>query len=265
MRPRKRFGQHFLHDQQVLRNIARAMSLQQDQRVFEIGPGQGALTEYLFDEGLAHYLAVEIDRDLAPLLGPRFPGIEVLEQDILRTDLGQILTASAAQDAWRVVGNLPYNISSPLLMQLIDHVLASPDSVRDMHFMLQKEMAQRLTAVPGTKAWGRLSVMTQVTLDTDYLFDVPPESFRPPPKVDSAVIRLTPKHNSVLPVPRKSLDQVLRLAFAGRRKRLSNALKSLNLDWQLVSVDPGLRADDVTIEDFLALAGAASSTEVQSD
>jgi 16S rRNA (adenine1518-N6/adenine1519-N6)-dimethyltransferase len=107
--------------------------------------------------------------------------------------------------------------------------------------------------------------MTQVTLDTDYLFDVPPESFRPPPKVDSAVIRLTPKQNSVLPVARKSLDQVLRLAFAGRRKRLSNALKSLNLDWQLVSVDPGLRADDVTIEEFLALAGAVGSTEVQSD
>lgn len=265
MRPRKRFGQHFLHDEQVLRNIARAMSLQQDQRVFEIGPGQGALTEHLFDHRLARYLAVEIDRDLAPLLRPRFPGIEVIEQDILRTDLGQVLTESATPGGWRVVGNLPYNISSPLIMQLIDHVLVSPNNVCDMHFMLQKEMAQRLTAVPGTKAWGRLSVMTQVTLDTDYLFDVPPESFRPPPKVDSAVIRLTPKRDSVLTVPRKSLDQVLRLAFAGRRKRLSNALKSLNLNWQHVSVDPGLRADDVTLEGFLALAGAAGSAEVQSE
>jgi len=264
MRARKRFGQHFLHDQQVLRNIARAMALQQDQRVFEIGPGQGALTEYLFDSGLARYLAVEIDRDLAPLLGPKFPGIEVLEQDILRTDLVQILTKPSAQGGWRVVGNLPYNISSPLLMQLIEHVLVSPGSVQDMHFMLQKEMAQRLTAVPGTKAWGRLSVMTQVTLDTDYLFDVPPESFRPPPKVDSAVIRLTPKKDSVLPVSRKSLDRVLRLAFAGRRKRLSNALKALNVDWQQISVDPALRADDVTIDDFLALAGVAASAEVQS-
>jgi 16S rRNA (adenine1518-N6/adenine1519-N6)-dimethyltransferase len=264
MRARKRFGQHFLHDQQVLRNIASAMSLRQNQRVFEIGPGQGALTEYLFDDGLTRYLAVEIDRDLAPLLGPKFPGIEVLQQDILKTDLGKILTPSEAQDGWRVVGNLPYNISSPLLMQLIDHVLACPNSVRDMHFMLQKEMAQRLTAVPGTKAWGRLSVMTQVTLDTDYLFDVPPESFRPPPKVDSAVIRLTPKPDCALPVRRKSLDQVLRLAFAGRRKRLSNALKNLNLDWQQVPVDPALRADDVTIEGFIALAGAADSAEAQS-
>jgi 16S rRNA (adenine1518-N6/adenine1519-N6)-dimethyltransferase len=149
-------------------------------------------------------------------------------------------------------------------MQLIEHVLVSPGSVQDMHFMLQKEMAQRLTAVPGTKAWGRLSVMTQVTLDTDYLFDVPPESFRPPPKVDSAVIRLTPKKDSVLPVSRKSLDRVLRLAFAGRRKRLSNALKALNVDWQQISVDPALRADDVTIDDFLALAGVAASAEVQS-
>lgn len=261
MRARKRFGQHFLHDQQVLRNIARAMSVQQDQRIFEIGPGQGALTEYLFDVSPARYLAVEIDRDLAPLLAPKFPGIEVLEQDILRTDLGQILTLSAVEGGWRVVGNLPYNISSPLLMQLIDHVLACPDSVRDMHFMLQKEMAQRLTAVSGTKAWGRLSVMTQVTLDTDYLFDVPPESFRPPPKVDSAVIRLTPKKDSLLPVPRKSLDQVLRLAFAGRRKRLSNALKTLNIDWQQITVDPALRADDVTIDGFIALAGAADGVE----
>ena len=264
MRPRKRFGQHFLHDQRVLQNIANALALRPHQRVFEIGPGQGALTEYLFSEKLERYLAVEIDRDLAPLLGPKFPGIEVIEQDILQVDLAQRLTKSASASPWRVVGNLPYNISSPLLMQLVNHVLACPTSVQDMHFMLQKEMALRLTAVPGTKSWGRLSVMTQVTLNADYLFDVSPESFRPPPKVDSAVIRLTPKQDSGLPVSRTSLDQVLRLAFAGRRKRLSNALKTLNLDWQQLAVDSALRADDVSIDGFLAIASAADKAKIQS-
>ena len=130
--------------------------------------------------------------------------------------------------------------------------------------MLQKEMALRLTAVPGTKSWGRLSVMTQVTLNADYLFDVSPESFRPPPRVDSAVIRLTPKQDSGLPVSRTSLDQVLRLAFAGRRKRLSNALKTLNLDWQQLAVDSALRADDVSIDGFLAIASAADKAKIQS-
>ena len=149
------------------------MALQPGQKVFEIGPGQGALTEYLFDQNLDRYLAVEIDRDLAPLLSPKFPGIEVLEQDILRTDFAAVLSVpNRAGSGWRVVGNLPYNISSPLLMQLVDHVLAQPDNIADMHFMLQKEMAERLSALPGSKAWGRLSVMTQVTLDVQYLFDV---------------------------------------------------------------------------------------------
>ena len=241
------------------------MALQPGQKVFEIGPGQGALTEYLFDQNLDRYLAVEIDRDLAPLLSPKFPGIEVLEQDILRTDFAAVLSVpNRAGSGWRVVGNLPYNISSPLLTQLVDHVLAQPDNIADMHFMLQKEMAERLSALPGSKAWGRLSVMTQVTLDVQYLFDVPPESFRPPPKVDSSIIRLTPKKDLTLPVTRQSLDQVLRLAFAGRRKRMSNALKTLNLDWQKLSVDPGLRADDVTIEHFLMIAGQVESRQGQS-
>ena len=209
MRPRKRFGQHFLHDARILQGIASAMALQPGQQVFEIGPGQGALTEYLFDQHLDRYLAVEIDRDLAPLLPPKFPGIEVLEQDILRADFATLLNASDSGGCgWRVVGNLPYNISSPLLMQLVDFVLDRPANIVDMHFMLQKEMAERLSAVPGSKAWGRLSVMTQVTLDVQYLFDVPPESFRPPPKVDSLIIRLTPKQDTTF-LSRKSLDQVL--------------------------------------------------------
>lgn len=260
MRPRKRFGQHFLHDTAILQGIANAMALQANQRVFEIGPGQGALTQYLHQRELQRYLAVEIDRDLAPLLPAKFPGIEVVEQDILRADLAALLGAGeVSPQPWRVVGNLPYNISSPLLMQLVDFVLLYPQCIADMHFMLQREMALRLSAEPGSKAWGRLSVMTQVTLNAEYLFDVPPQSFRPPPKVDSSIIRLTPKPDLALPVARKNLDLVLRLAFAGRRKRMSNALKTLALDWQQLPVDQGMRADDVTIDGFLAIAGAVEA------
>lgn len=269
MQPRKRFGQHFLNDASILQRIADAVALQPKHHVFEIGPGQGALTEYLHQTLLARYLAVEIDRDLAPLLPARFPGIEVLQQDVLRMDLHAALADRVADPAWRVVGNLPYNISSPLIMRLLDHVLAHPGNIQDMHFMLQKEMAERLSAQPGSKAWGRLSVMTQITVHAEYLFDVPPGSFHPPPKVDSSIIRLTPRAPAALAVPRKSLDRVLRLAFAGRRKRLSNALKPLQLDWAALAVDPGKRADDVTIDEFLAIAQQSqamlSSTDINGD
>ncbi len=265
MRPRKRFGQHFLHDQGVLQGMADAIRLKTGDRVLEIGPGQGALTDYLYaDEGM-HYLAIEIDRDLAPLLPRRYPNIHVINQDVLRVDLSEVFAGDAPDGPpWRVVGNLPYNISSPLIIKLIDHVLAAPGTVGDMHFMLQKEMASRLSAIPGTKAWGRLSVMIQVTARVDYLFDVGPESFTPPPKVDSSVIRITPIANAHLPVARQNLDQVLRMAFSARRKRLSNALKNLAIDWSAVEADPGLRADDVTVAQFIALAQWTAAHPVQS-
>ena len=264
MRPRKRFGQHFLHDQGVLQGMADAIRLKTGDRVLEIGPGQGALTDYLYaDEGM-HYLAVEIDRDLAPLLPRRYPNIHVINQDILRVDLNEVFSSkeTVAGPPWRVVGNLPYNISSPLIIKLIDHVLAAPGTIADMHFMLQKEMGSRLSALPGTKAWGRLSVMIQVTARVDYLFDVGPESFSPPPKVDSSVIRMTPLADAHLPVARQALDLVLRMAFSARRKRLSNALKNLAINWQEVDVDAGLRADDVTVEQFIQLAQWTSANPV---
>ena len=265
MQPRKRFGQHFLNDASILQRIADAVALQPKHHVFEIGPGQGALTEYLHQPSLARYLAVEIDRDLAPLLPARFPGIEVLRQDVLSMDLNAALVTGATNPAWRVVGNLPYNISSPLIMRLLDHVLAHPGNVQDMHFMLQKEMAERLSAQPGSKAWGRLSVMTQITVRAEYLFDVPPQSFHPPPKVDSSILRLTPRAPAALTVPRKSLDKVLRLAFAGRRKRMSNALKTLQLDWTALAVNPGKRADDVSIDEFLAIAKQSQAMQPSMD
>jgi 16S rRNA (adenine1518-N6/adenine1519-N6)-dimethyltransferase len=252
MRARKRFGQHFLSDRQVLQQITNAVALRQHQQVLEVGPGTGALTEYLVEAAETDYTAIEIDRDLVPQLQQRFPTVRIINADVLDVDLHELLTPSPV--GWRVVGNLPYNISSPLILKFILHSYAAPSCIRDMHFMLQKEMADRLRAQPGTKAWGRLSVMVQVFADVEGLFDVPPASFTPPPKVDSAVIRIVPRQQVVLPAQLDTLDRVLRLAFSARRKRLSNALKILNIDWSAVLAEPQWRADDVGVNEFLQIA-----------
>lgn len=256
MRARKRFGQHFLTDAGVLQAIAAAVALQADDPVLEIGPGQGALTEVLAP-GVARYVAVEIDRDLVPLLKVGFPQLEVVNADILRVDLAELLDAA---QPWRVVGNLPYNISSPLLIKLTDFARQYPGRLKDLHFMLQREMADRLLAQHGSKAWGRLSVMAQLQFDVEHILDVAPESFAPPPKVWSSVIRLLPRSRPVPEVDVAVLDRVLRFAFAGRRKRLSNSLKPLGLDWSALALDPGLRADNVSLEDYVAIARLAEKS-----
>ena len=253
MRARKRFGQHFLSDQQVLQQITHAVALRQGQCVLEIGPGTGALTEHLIAAAKTDYTAIEIDRDLVPQLHKQFPAIRIINADVLDVDLETLLIPTDG-DGWRVVGNLPYNISSPLILKFILHSHMAPGCIRDMHFMLQKEMADRLGAQPGSKAWGRLSVMVQVFAEVDGLFDVPPSSFTPPPKVDSAVVRIMPRQQVALPVPLETLDHVLRLAFSARRKRLSNALKTLNIDWSAVQAEPQWRADDVGVSEFLQIA-----------
>ncbi len=252
MKARKRFGQNFLTDEGVLQRIVDAIGVRAADAVFEIGPGHGALTELLAPLP-ARYLAVEIDRDLVPFLRARFADIELVNDDVLRVDLAALL----GESTWRVVGNLPYNISSPLLARFTDYVREHPGKIADLHFMLQREMAQRLAASPGSKAWGRLSVMAQLYFDVEHLFDVAPESFQPAPKVWSSVVRLLPLHARP-EVDTDTLDQVLRLAFAQRRKRLSNALKSLDLDWQACDLDPGIRADNVTAEEYVALARQVS-------
>ncbi len=249
MHARKRFGQHFLSDAAVLQDIERVMGLRAGDRVLEIGPGQGALTDLLIDAPDI-YKAVEIDRDLIPFLRARHANLEVLNADILKVNLEQVLDAGAP---WRVFGNLPYNISSPLLGVLTEFVRQFPERVADMHFMLQKEMAQRLAAEPGTKAWGRLSVMVQLQFSVELLFEVAPESFSPPPKVWSSVIRMLPDNQIPNDLDVALLDRVLRMAFAGRRKRLSNSLKQLDIDWARGSLDPGLRADNVTALEYLNL------------
>jgi 16S rRNA (adenine1518-N6/adenine1519-N6)-dimethyltransferase len=252
VKARKRFGQHFLSDDGVLDRIVRALRPNPADLLLEIGPGQGALTAYLAREvcvpdAPGRYVAVEIDRDLVPLLRTRFPALELVNADILRVDLAALFGAGS----WRVVGNLPYNISTPLLVLLLEHL----PQIRDMHFMLQREVAERLAATPGTKAWGRLTVLMQYHCTVEHLFDVAPDSFTPPPRVWSAVIRIVPRAHKP-PVDTAALDSVLRHAFAQRRKRLSNALQSLQIDWTACAVDPGKRADAVTVEEYLALARA---------
>ena len=252
MRVRKRFGQHFLNDAQVLQRITDAVALRPEQRVLEIGPGTGALTEYLATTEGIYYTAIEIDRDLVSQLQQRFLKLQVINADVLNVDLQQLL--GAVLDGWRVVGNLPYNISSPLILKFVHYAHSAPGSIRDMHFMLQKEMADRMRATPSTKAWGRLSVMVQLFAEVEELFDVSPSSFTPPPKVDSAVVRIQPRAAVRLPAQLSTLDRVLRQAFSARRKRLSNALKSLNIDWSVMQAQPNWRADDVGVAEFLQIA-----------
>jgi 16S rRNA (adenine1518-N6/adenine1519-N6)-dimethyltransferase len=259
MRARKRFGQHFLTDEGVLHNIAAAVGLRASDRVMEIGPGHGALTDALIGQSSV-YRAVEIDRDLVPFLSARHPSLELITGDILRVDLREILDEG---QPWRVLGNLPYNISSPLLAVLTNFISDHPGRIADMHFMLQREMAERLSAQPGSKAWGRLSVMVQLQFSVEHVFDVAPESFSPPPKVWSSIVRLIPAGDALLDVDIKTLERVLRLAFSGRRKRLSNSLKTLNIDWSQTTLDPGLRADNVSATEYVSLARIVRADEAE--
>ncbi len=256
MQARKRFGQHFLTDPAVLQQIVQAVAPRAEDCIFEVGPGHGALTDLLVPR-VGAYLAVEVDRDLVPLLRARHPAMTVVNEDVLRSDLPALLAAQP-RAAWRVLGNLPYNISSPILLKFLQLAQTSPGTVTDLHFMLQKEMADRLCAVPGTKAWSRLSVLIQLFFRQELLFDVEPGSFAPPPKVRSSVIRLLPRATTPTAAEVTSLQTVLRLAFSARRKRLSNSLKQLQLDWVKVTaelgLDPGMRADDVDKEQFLGIA-----------
>jgi 16S rRNA (adenine1518-N6/adenine1519-N6)-dimethyltransferase len=247
---RKRFGQHFLDSAQVITDITAAINPAATDHVVEIGPGRGALTESLY--GRSNWLTlVEIDRDLIPGLTQRFGTAQLYNVDVLEFDF-----ADLEPRPLRVVGNLPYNISTPLLMRLI----AFESCITDMHFMLQKEVAERITATPGNKDWGRLSVLLQYHCETEWLFDVAPECFRPPPAVWSAVIRLRPRHLHRAAVNLGALDQVLKAVFGQRRKQLGNTLKNLlPLDtWRArgANIDFTARAESVTLATFIALANA---------
>ncbi len=248
---KKRFGQHFLHERHYIDSILRALAPLPGDELVEIGPGEGALTFPLLQKH-GRLTAIEIDRDLIPRLRERARGVgelSIVEADALSVDL----TALAAGHRLRLVGNLPYNISTPLLFHVLDHAAV----VRDMHFMLQKEVVDRMAAEPGSKTYGRLSVMLQARCVVEPLFDVPPGAFRPPPKVDSAVVRLVPlPPEQVGARDPAMLDRVVRAAFEQRRKTLRNALSQVagDADFVAAAIDPGARAEALAVSDFIRLA-----------
>lgn len=248
MRARKRFGQNFLVDQAIVHRICGALALQRTDRLLEVGPGLGALTQVLYLEKPRQYMAVEIDRDLISTLQRAYPELQVQNEDVLRVALDELLSGGD----WRVVGNLPYNISTPLLVRLFSHTAL----VRDMHFMLQREVGHRLAAAAGTKQWGRLSVLAQYHCQIELLFEVAPESFKPAPKVHSVFVRLMPHRNKLPLKDPTALDRVLRHSFSGRRKRLANALKSLPIRWDELTLPTDARPDQLSVREFVALANA---------
>ena len=248
---RKRFGQHFLHDAGIIARIVQAVDPKPGQRIVEIGPGEGAITLPLLRQA-GKLTVIELDRDLVPRIAARSAGLgelEIIQADVLTVDF----TALAGTDRLRVVGNLPYNISSPILFHCIDHL----DAIEDMHFMLQKEVVDRMAAAPGSKTYGRLSVMLQLACRVEPLLPVPPESFRPPPKVDSAVVRLLPRPRGERPIAEQAaIARLVRAAFGQRRKTLSNSLDGLagNDDLAAVGIDPRNRAEQLAPEAFVRLA-----------
>ena len=249
--PRKRFGQNFLTDESVISEIVRAINPHKDDNVVEIGPGQGALTGALFESGCV-IKAIEIDRDLQSQLRVIFfnRDFTLFNLDALKFDFNEL---SNGDRDLRVVGNLPYNISTRLIFKLLTHL----PIIRDMHFMLQKEVVLRLAAQPGNKHWGRLSVMTQVDCDVEHLLDVPPEAFFPQPKVQSAVVRLTPKSTSHRPeCSREELGKLVQLVFAQRRKTLRNNLRGVIDDtvMQRLEIDPTCRAETLTLDQLMDLS-----------
>ena len=249
-RARRRFGQHFLTDDGVLDRIVASVGPRREERLLEIGPGLGALTGRLLDAAGA-LTAIEIDRDLVRTLKERFPTLALVQGDALRFDFGALL----AGERWRVVGNLPYNVATPLLVRLLDHAA----NIRDMHFLLQKEVVDRLGARPSTKAWGRLSVVMQYRCEVEPLFGVEPVHFLPPPNVHSTFVRITPRPTLAPLTDPAALDTILRFAFSGRRKTLRNALKALDLEWSAIAVDPGARPDEIDVANYLMLANALAA------
>ncbi|MBU2953287.1 16S rRNA (adenine(1518)-N(6)/adenine(1519)-N(6))-dimethyltransferase RsmA [Marinobacter sp. F3R08] len=248
---RKRFGQNFLHDPGVIEQIIRAINPKPDDEIVEIGPGLGALTEEILAVN-PRLQVVELDRDLIPVLRTKFfnyPEFRIHEADALKFDFRELMVDRPL----RIIGNLPYNISTPLIF----HLLAQSGVVQDMHFMLQKEVVQRMAAVPGDNNYGRLGIMTQYFCKVQPLFEVGSGAFRPAPKVDSAIVRLVP-HTS-LPHQAKdlgTLQAVVRTAFNARRKTLRKALGGLVSVAQLQSlgINDGLRPENLGMADYVAIA-----------
>jgi 16S rRNA (adenine1518-N6/adenine1519-N6)-dimethyltransferase len=249
---RKRFGQHFLADAGIIDAIVRAIAPQPGQPMVEIGPGLAALTQPLV-ERLGRLTVIELDRDLAVRLRAHAQ-LQVVESDVLKVDF-TALAQTLGVPRLRVVGNLPYNISTPILFHLLAHV----GSVQDQHFMLQKEVIDRMVAAPATADYGRLSVMLQWRYAMENVLFVPPEAFEPPPRVDSAVVRMEPR-DAPVPLDVRTFESLVQVAFSQRRKLLRHTLGRW-LDGQgfAGTFDTQRRAEEVPVAEYVALAAALSS------
>jgi len=256
-RARKRFGQNFLHDPGVIGRILDAISPDPSDHLVEIGPGQGAITRGLLESGCL-LDAIELDRDLVQLLQQEFgklPRFRLHNADALKFDFCSL---QGKGELLRIVGNLPYNISTPLLFHLLDQARC----LHDMHFMLQKEVVERMAAAPGSRTYGRLSVMLQIRCRVESLFPIGPGAFSPPPKVESAFVRLTPWREPPHPVADFELfSRIVSAAFSQRRKTLRNTLKPLVSSevMEKCGVEPALRAEQLSPADFACLANACTT------
>jgi len=251
---RKRFGQNFLHDQKVIDRIIASIAPRATDLLVEIGPGQAALTLPLLESGAELHL-IELDRDLVAQLENKFAGydnITIHSCDALKANLPEL----TGHRPFRLIGNLPYNISTPLIFHLLEYA----PLISDMHFMLQLEVVKRMAASPGSKAWGKLGVMTQYHCEVDSLFEVPPHAFQPAPKVQSAVVRLVPRpRDQVNSQVEARLRRVVQAGFAQRRKTLRNTLRDLVDMQQLqeLGIDPGARAETLSLQQFIAIGEIA--------
>jgi 16S rRNA (adenine1518-N6/adenine1519-N6)-dimethyltransferase len=249
---RKRFGQNYLHDHNIIYNILSNIQAQEGEHWIEIGPGLGAITEPLLQQNVTLDV-VELDRDLVKFLQDKFTdkkNITIHSADALNFDFSAL---AKTDEKLRIIGNLPYNISTPLLFHLLD----SAYCIEDMHFILQKEVVDRMCAGPGSKKYGRLSVMIQYYCDTECVFDVPPESFNPIPKVMSSIVRLIPHNKPPVEIQTiEKLNKVVTTAFSQRRKTIRNSLIKLFTEEQIVAleIDPTLRAESISLSEYAKLS-----------
>lgn len=260
---RKRFGQNFLIDHGIIRDIVRAVHPHKDDVIVEIGPGKGAITQLLADS-CDNLSVIELDRDLVPWLKVKFekhPNFQLFQADALQFDFAQLVKDDKPI---RIVGNLPYNISTPLIF----HLLSYSTQVSDMHFMLQKEVVKRMAAQAGDSAYGRLGIMVQYYCAVENLFEVPPTSFDPAPKVDSAIVRLVPyKELPHRATNIKTLEKLVNVAFQQRRKTLRNALKQLLASdiIEQLPIDTSARAEEISLADYVATSNLLDSLSLSTD
>jgi len=244
---RRKFGQNYLSDPAIIFEMGQAISPQANSNFFEIGPGTGALTNALNQDHIS-IKAIDIDQNNIDYLSKQFTGpakFEFFQGDILSTPLNFL-----EDKKYRIVGNLPYNISTQIILKFIDW----NNVIKDMHFLVQKEVAEKINGSVGTKNWGKLSIKLSAFFNTQILFDVPPESFDIKPKVNSSFIRLTPKKSNIDVSTKNNLFKIIDMSFSSRRKNIKNNLKKANLDWDTLGINQNLRPEEVSLENYLKIA-----------